>query len=202
MTTETPDTKHLAARDSFHGKAMTEARFEMTNAMAGMLEREIRKSGSFYNLRIDLTTALARNENIDQPKAEAMIADVFKARTGVTMKQMRDGLIEREKHLADTIGDQALQQAYASLNMIKDAETMPRYRATDIAAVTLAQENSITELGAKRFMSVAYEQAEGKEFHEAGKEVEDAYHKPVREARIAARKQTALENRQQHQPTR
>ncbi|MCP4184878.1 MAG: hypothetical protein GY761_16425 [Hyphomicrobiales bacterium] len=203
MTNETNDPKTLAARDSFHGSAMTVARFEMTDGMARMLEREIQKSGSFYNLRIDLTTALVRNENIEPAQAESMIADIFKARAGVTMKQMRDGLEAQEKKIADTIHDQALEQAYQSLQLIETGPTMPRYRATDITAIVLAQENNITETAAKKFMAETYEKVEGKDFYEAGKEAEDTYHKPVREAEIAARRRNSHEQKmQQYQPSR
>ena len=203
MTNEYVNPKTLAARDSFHGRAMTEARFEMSDGMARMLEREIQKSGSFYNLRIDLTTALARSENVETAKAEATIADVFKARNGVTMKQMRDGLEAQEKKVAETIHDQALQQAYQSLQLIETGPTMPRYRATDITSIVLAQENNITEAAAKKFMAEAYERVEGKDFYEVGKEVEATYHAPVRTAEIAARRRNSHEQKMQHyQPSR
>ncbi len=202
MSNEYVDPKTLAARDSFHGRAMTEARFEMTDGMARMLEREIQKSGSFYNLRIDLTSALARSETIEPVKAESMIADVFKARNGVTMNQMRDGLEAQEKIVAETIHDQALQQAYQSMQLIENGPTMPRYRAIDIAAIVLAQENNITEASAKKFMAEAYEKAEGRDFYEAGKEAEDTYHKPVRDAEVAARRQNShAQKMQQYQPS-
>ncbi|MDJ0630571.1 MAG: hypothetical protein QNJ44_20105 [Rhodobacter sp.] len=42
-------------------------------------------------------------------------------------------------------------------------------------------------------MKDAYQAKHGKDLYEAGKEVEEAYHKPVREAEIAARKAEKLQ---------
>ena len=57
----------------------------------------------------------------------------------------------------------------------------------------LAGELKITQSGAKELMKEAYQAANGRDLYEAGKAVEEAYHKPVREAEIAARKAEKIE---------
>lgn len=46
-------------------------------------------------------------------------------------------------------------------------------------------------------MKDEYRANHGRDLYEVGKEIEAAYHKPVREAEIAARKAEQLENRTQ-----
>lgn len=48
-------------------------------------------------------------------------------------------------------------------------------------------------------MKDAYKAQHDRELYDRGKEVEDAYHKPVREAEIASRKVEKLEANQQTQ---
>ncbi len=55
--------------------------------------------------------------------------------------------------------------------------------------------HQLAETGAKRMMSEAHEQSEGRSLYEAGKEVEAAYYAPAKEVERAERKQSALQKR-------
>uniref|UniRef100_UPI0026245742 hypothetical protein n=1 Tax=uncultured Sulfitobacter sp. TaxID=191468 RepID=UPI0026245742 len=67
------------------------------------------------------------------------------------------------------------------------APTQPFYKAYDRAAVTLAKELNITQLGAKAMMKDAYHQQHGTDLYEKGKALEEKFHTPVREAEKEAR---------------
>lgn len=175
------------ARASFTGKKLTASQFDESWAIAGVMEREISKSGSFREKLTDYSHAFSRSEKFDSLKGETIIRDIFKSRYGQTMNQMREGLVEREVTLRETEQDQALHHACSIEGMIKDGQTMPFYRAYDHAAVQMAQRHNITEAGAKTLMKDAFAHAEGRELYEASKELEQQFHTPKREAERAAR---------------
>lgn len=175
------------ARASFTGKRLTASQFDESWAIAGIMEREISKSGSFREKLTEYSHAFSQSEKFDALKGETIIRDIFKSRTGQTMNQMRKGLKEREVTLRETGQDQALHHAHSIEGMIKDGETMPFYRAYDLAAVQMAQQHNITETGAKTLMKDAFAHAEGRELYEASKELEQKFHTPKREAERVAR---------------
>ncbi|MCF6200382.1 MAG: hypothetical protein L3J67_13535 [Hyphomicrobiaceae bacterium] len=185
--TDNNQTRQNEARTSFTGKRLTASQFDESWAVAGIIEREIHNSGSFREKLTDYSHAFSRSEKFDQMNGETIIRDIFKSRTGQTMNQMREGLMEREATLRDTGQDQALHHARSIKGMIKDGETMPFYRAYDHAAVQMAQQHNITETGAKTLMKDAFAHAEDRELYEASKELEQQYHTPKREAERVAR---------------
>lgn len=69
--------------------------------------------------------------------------------------------------------------------LIRDGETMPFYRAYDHVGGALAEKLAITEAGAKKLLADTYREAEGRELYEAGKALEERFHRPRREAEIA-----------------
>ena len=85
--------------------------------------------------------------------------------------------------------------------MIQEGETRPFYQAYDAAAVTLAGELGITQSGAKALVKDVFQAHHGRDLYGAGKEIEAAYHRPVREAEIAQRKAEKLQTRT-HSQTR
>jgi hypothetical protein len=170
------------ARDSFTGKTLTDGQFEESWALAGVMERSIRTSGSFVEKLGDYAHAFARAERFDATRGEVIIRDMFKARYGVTMKQMREGLLKREAEVKDTINEQAIEHARGIEPLIRDGETMPFYRAYDRQAAKMATTFGITQAGAKTMMKDAYEKIEGRDLYETGKALEEKYHLPAREA--------------------
>jgi hypothetical protein len=67
---------------------------------------------------------------------------------------------------------------------------MPAYQAIDQASVAMARQNGITDYGARKMMDEAYQAAENRTLREACNDLEDRFHKPVREAERATRQAT------------
>ena len=193
---DTIDPKQTA-RQSYTGQRMTKAEFEDAWAIAGILGREIKKSGSFYEARENYGFAFAKGKKIGPERAQDMLGDIFKARHGQTMNQMREGLIQREKTINPSAEAQALHHANKIEGLIRDGDTQPYYKALDQAAGAMADQHGITELSAKRMMKDAYAASEGKELSDIGKELEAAYHTPVAETQKADRRAVAIERRRQ-----
>lgn len=196
MNTFTETETRLEARNSFTGKSLTDAQFDEGWQLAGVLERGIRKSGSFHEKLTDYAFAFARSERFDQMRAETIIRDLFKSRYGQTMNQMREDLMAREADVRGIAQDDALQHAQTIPVMIQDGETMPFYQAFDRAALNMAEQHNISEVAAKTMMKEAFERAESRDLYAVGKEAEQEFHQPKREAERAAR------NTQRNRPSR
>ena len=172
----------LAARESFSGRLLTDAQFDEAMAVTGIVEREILKNGAFKEKLGDYAHAFARTENFDAVKAETILRDLFKARTGQSMNQMRETLAEREDKLPPQ--KKALGREYAAAvgAMIREGDKISFNRAFSHQAQSLAGELGITDAGAKRLMKDEFKAAEGREFYEWGKEIESKYYRPQIEA--------------------
>lgn len=179
--TETVDERKAEARQHPAAKNLTESQFDKTWAISGIVRREIHRSGTFREVLSDFAHAFARTERFDALKAEEMVRDIFKTRYGQTMNQMRETLMVRESEIEQAIDPDALRHAQSIIQLIREAPTMPFYRAYDQSAVAFAAEFGITEAGAKEMMKAAFASQEGRELYEAGKEAEAQYHKPARE---------------------
>ena len=134
------------------------------------MARSIRTSGSFVEKLGDYSHAFARAEKFDTMKAEKVIRDIFKERYGQSMNQMREGLMAREVEVDDTIKDHAIQHAWNLEGLIRDGDTMPFYKAFDHEAGQVAKTYGITQIGAKNMMKNAYEEIEGRDLYETGKD--------------------------------
>ena len=199
METTTKDDGIKAARESFSGRTLTDGQFAEAWAIAGILNKEIHRSGSFKEKLGDYVHAFARTDRFDTARAAMIVRDVYKGRFSETPKQTLEALKVREDKLPETVLDRALVHAESIALMIQEGETRPFYQAYDAAAVHLARELNITQTGAKALLKDAYEGTHQRDLYEAGKEIEEAYHKPVREAEITARKQDQLQARNQAQ---
>ena len=75
------------------------------------------------------------------------------------------------------------------------------YERIQLSEITLAvkDEAHVSQTAAKGLMKEAYQAKHGRDLYEAGKEIEEAYHKPVREAEIAERKADKLQARDRMQ---
>ena len=185
--TENDQMKLWDVKSSFMGKTLTVSQFDESWSVAEIIHRGIEKTGSFREKLTDYSHAYARSEKFDQMKGETIIRDIFKARYGETMNEMRLDLKKREENPAEDARKVALSEARRIEPMIRDKETMPFYRAYDHAAYTLAQHLAITETGAKDLMKETFREAEGQELYDHGKAVEKEFHQPVREAAQQAR---------------
>jgi len=176
---------------------MTQTQLRQATAIADVIHAEIQHSGSFREALTDYAHAFARNERFDALRAENMIRDVYSAARGQSMNQTREGLLATEEALPATAKTRALECAEAIGQLIQAAPTQPFYMAYDRAAVTLSGELGISQSAAKGLMQDTFKERHQKDLYEHGKELEEAYHRPVREAEIAARKAEKLQERAQ-----
>lgn len=186
-----------AARETFSGKSMTETQIIQANAIATILHAEIHRSGSFREGLTDYAHAFARNQKFDALKAEAMIRDAYSARQGQTLNQTREALLAATENLPDNVQTRALAAAETIGPLISDEQTRPFYQAYDMAAMTLASDLGVTQSKAKTLKREAFKAHDGRDLYDAGKEIEEAYHRPARQAEIATRKAEQTQSRSQ-----
>jgi hypothetical protein len=187
MVTEYIDPNRQPARDTFHGKTLTDSQFDEAYAISAILHREILKSGSFREKLTDYAHAFARDQRFDALKGEDILRDVFKGRYDQSMNQMREGLMEREAIVQNSGQDQALRHANSILAQIKDVP-QPFYKAHDAEGVGMARKHGITEIGAKKMMAETHEKDQGRTLYKAGKELEAVHYTPIIEAARAQRR--------------
>ena len=173
------------ARESFSGRLLSERQFEDTMAVTGIIERRIKETGTFKDCLGDFSNALARSERFDIMKADSTVRDLFKIRTGVTMNQMREALMENEQKLFDHENNPAeteRQKAYSAANevgrMVKEGNKMSFHRAFAYEASQLATELNITDVGAKKLISETFKETENSEFRDWGKELDEKFYRP------------------------
>jgi len=177
----------LEARQSYTGKTLTDAQFEESSNLAGIMERSIRKSGSFNDKLKKYSKAFSDTEKFDQMKGETIIRDIFTAQHGQTMNQMREEFAERASNLPENAKELALKHAKRIVPSIRDGKTMPFYQAFDQEGLELVKSLKVTETVAKNLMKSTFYEKEGRELYDAGKEAEETYYKPVVEAERAER---------------
>ena len=189
-------------RESFNGRLLSQRQFEDAMAITGVIERRIKETGKFKDCQNDFSNAYARTERFDAMKANSIIRDLFKIRTGVTMNQMREALMEREKALFDREKNPAAlekQKAYMAANevgkMIKEGDKISFHRAFAYEAAQLATELNITDVGAKKLINESFKETEKREFREWGKELDDKFYRPQIEAEKHQRQQQKTDSR-------
>ena len=180
------------ARESFSGRLLTDPQFDEAIAITGIIEREIHKSGSFKDALGDYAYAFARREKMDTATAETRLRDLFAARTGQSMNQMRGALQEREDKLTPAQKKAAYDYALGVGDMIEKGNKINFNRAFAHQGQELARELGITDAGAKRLMKEEFKVAEGTEFYDWGKDLEGKYYRP----QIEAEKQRSEERKQ------
>lgn len=179
-----------AARESFSGRLLTDAQFDESMALTGILEREIHKSGSFKEKLGDYAYAFARSERFDAVKSETILRDLFKERTGQTMNQMREELAKREENFTDEQRQIAYQHACDIGQMMEEGNKLSFHRTAAHQAQTLATEFGITDAGAKRLMAEEFKAAENSELYDWGKELDEQHYRPQIDAEKAEREQS------------
>ena len=190
------DARIAAARESFTGKTLTSSQFDEARLICGIIKRKIEKAGVFRETLTDYAQAYARSERLDTVRAETIIRDIFKELNGQSMNAMREALVAAEIEARGEATTEALYFARRVPDLIKQGQTMPFYLAFDAAGTQMAEHLRITEQAAKSLMKEVFEGAEGRDLYEVGKEVEAAYHQPVREAERLQRKADAPEKHQ------
>lgn len=189
---EDQQTRIQAARDSFTGRTLTDSQFREAMAITEVIHAEIERSGSFVEKLNDYAHAFARTERFDALRGEKIVRDLYTESRGETMNQTREKLLAAQEALPDGAEGRALARAESICAVIEAKPTQPFYRAYDRAAVSLTKELGITQTFAKTMMKEAYQTVHQRDLYQDGKAAEEAFHKPVREAEIAARKAEKL----------
>ena len=185
-TTLNEDGQHrlAEARQSYSGSRLTDSQFDEAWNIAGIINREIHRSGSFIKKLSNYAETFADDRKFDVTRAENILRDIFKSRYGESMNQMREELMATEENLRSLPLEHALPHARTAVQLIRESSAMPAYQAIDRVSVGMARQNGITEYAAQKMMSEAYEAAEGRSLREACKEL----HQPDRQAAWAERK--------------
>lgn len=177
-----PENRTAQARESFSGRLLTDMQFEDAMAITGIIEREIRTTGTFREKLGDYAVAMARTEKFDAVKAETILRDLFTIRTGQSMNRMREGLKERENNLTEEQKRGAYNQAREVGRIIQQGDKIPFHRAYASQKANLAEELGITASRAGALMKEEFQQRENRDFYEWGKECEAKYYRPQVEA--------------------
>lgn len=176
-----------AARESFSGRLLTDRQFDEAIAITTIIEQEIRQSGTFKDKLGDYSYAFARTEKFDTVKAETIIRDLFKERTGQSMNQMREDMAKREEAVTDTQRAEAYARACAIGELMADSPKMSFHRAFTHQARQLGEAMGVTDACARRLMREEFAAAEGSEIQAWGKELDDTIYRPQIDAEKAQR---------------
>lgn len=195
------DTRLQEARESFSGRLLTDAQFEEAIAITRIIEREVSKSGTFKDKLGDYSYAMSRTEKMDAVKAETIIRDLFKSRTGQTMNQMREKFAEREKNLPKDVKDKAYEHAARIGEHVSAGHKMTFYRAYAAEAQVFGEMLGITDAAAKMLMREAFKETEGSELYDWGKALDETYYRPQIEAEARQREQSHAEESPEPSPS-
>lgn len=176
-----------AARESFSGRLLTDRQFDEAIAITTIIEQEIRQSGSFKDKLGDYSYAFSRTQTFDVIKAEGIIRDLFKERTGQSMNQMREDIAKREEAITDTQRAEAYARACAIGELMADSPKMSFHRAFTHQAKQLGEAMGVTDACARRLMREEFNAAEGSELQSWGKELDETIYRPQIEAEKSER---------------
>lgn len=202
-TPKTINDSLASGRESFAGRLLTDRQFSEAIQVTKIMEQSIHQSGAFRDKLSDYAYAFSRTEHMSPIKSEETIRDLFKHRTGQTMNQMRERLKNREDDfqeksdgntnkarklsLTENQHQQALNAAHKVGDMMRSGDKITFHRAMTHQGGQLAKEIGVTEKFSCQLMSHSFKQAEGKEFREWGKDIEEKHYRVQVNAEIQAR---------------
>ena len=169
--------------------------FDEAIALTAIIEREIARTGAFKDKLGDYSFAFARSERFDAPKAETILRDLFKERTGHTMNQMRETYADRLEKLTDDQRASAYQYASEIGDMMEGGVKLSFNRAVAHQSQQLASNLGITDAAARSLMAEEFEAAENQTLWDWGKELDEQFYRPQIEAEKAEREQSRSQGR-------
>jgi len=176
-----------AARESFSGRILTNRQFDEALVVTHIIENEIHRSGAFKEKLGDYAYAMARNQKFDASKADSILRDIFKERTGQTMNELRTSLMENAEKLTDEQRQTGYQYASDIGPMMESGNKISFNRAAAHQAQEMAREFGITDNAARSIMAEEFEAVEGQSLWEWGKELDEHLFKPQIEAEMQER---------------
>lgn len=176
-----------SARESFSGRLLTDRQFDEAMAITGIIEREIATTGAFKEKLGDYAYAFARSQKFDAVRAESVIRDLFKERTGQSMNDMRKAFAERAEKLTDEQKRTAYDHACGIGDMVENGNKISFYRAFAHQAQTMANAIGVTDAYAKSLMVEEFRAVESTELFDWGKQLDEQFYSPQIEAEKAER---------------
>ncbi|XWN32081.1 MAG: hypothetical protein ROR55_02905 [Devosia sp.] len=188
------------ARESYSGRLLTDKQFDEAIGITHILEREIKASGKFKDKLGDYAYAVARTDRMDVTKAETMLRDLFRARVGMSMNQMREDIMKREDALTPEQKRRAESSPPEIEAIMRNGRLMTFNRAFSHAASELSKELQITEHGARSLIRDSFKERNGeRDIYDWGKELDEAFYRPQveadRQARAARRTEPSSDER-------
>ena len=171
------------ARNTNNARLLTDAQFEELVSICAILNREIRRKGSFIEkLGIFAFVVSLTERGISCNRAESLLREIFKSLYGKTPDQLRQELIMAEGALDDESIAMGVPYAFEILKMIENGDPsaddkmpMAFHRAFAHQASVMAAQLSITDATAKRIITEQFEKREGRSFYDEGKKAEEQY---------------------------
>lgn len=187
----------LTARESYSGRLLSDPHFNEAMMITGIVEKEIQATGRFKEVLDEYSVAFARpKKNLSPSKAETIIRDLFKERTGLSMNELRESFQRREESLTEEQKRAAFPYAKEVRTMIENGDKISFSRAFSHQAKDYATKLNITDLGAKRIMSEQFEAVQGEKFYDWGKTKEQEFYRTQieaeRQARVSQKQQRGM----------
>jgi len=152
---------------------------------------------------------MARSEKFDAVKAETILRDLFRERTGQSMNQMREKLVKGEEAISDDQRQQAYKHACDIGEMVEKGDKLTFHRALSGQTQIIAKEFGITDAAARAIMAEEFNAAENSKLYDWGKELDEQFFRPQIEAEKVEREtgrkksqQTSLSNIRRRAPSR
>lgn len=192
-TAISPEDREKATRESFSGRMLTNRLHADFVAVTKIIERGIHESGTFVDQLGDYSYAIARSQRFDAVKAETILRDLFRERTGQTMNQLREQLTKREENLTPAEKSRGLIYGAEIADILERGDKLTFSRVLAEQAERYGDELGITHAKARSIMAEAYEAVEDGSFYDWGKELDKRFFQAQVDAEKAERS-TFIEN--------
>ena len=183
-------------RESFSGLLLTNRQYDEAVAITHILEREIKRTGTFKDKLEGYAHAYSRSERyFDAIKTDNMLRDLYCERTGETMNQTRERLAKNLEELTDDERSIGYKYATATGDMMEQGIKITFKRASSHQAQAMGEKLGITDVAAYSIISEQFEAVEGQSFRDWGKELDEQFYRPQIEAEKAERQAQESKNR-------
>jgi len=192
-TAISPEDREKASRESFSGRMLTNRLHADFVAVTKIIERGIHDSGTFVDQLGDYSYAIARSQRFNATKAETILRDLFRERTGQTMNQLREQLVQREESLTPTEKSRGLIFGAEIAGIVEVGDKLTFNRVLAEQAERYGDELGITHAKARGIIAEAFEAVEDSSIYDWGKELDKRFFQAQVDAQKAERS-TFVEN--------
>ncbi|MBG6166776.1 polyhydroxyalkanoate synthesis regulator phasin [Labrenzia sp. EL_195] len=178
----TPETHDDEGRESFSAKLLTDTQYEDFMDVTKIVERNINTEGRFKEKLQDLSYAMARTENMKAERAEVIVRDLFKARTGYSLNEMRKQLETNFEQLTSDQVNSAATHIDKIRVRVETGDKITFRRAVSHEAADLGSSLNITDAAARSLIKDSFETKNEQSFYDWGKQLDEQFYKPQAEA--------------------